>query len=133
LIFLNRDWDGVNQYEKQRATKLSQLGYVAFAADIFGAGLQEIPDISTRANLTRIYRSNMTLFVQRIQRAIDQVKTYDFVDTDNIAVIGYCFGGTGIIQLAFSGNSDVKVVVSFHGGLTSLPNVTTDIMPYTLM
>jgi dienelactone hydrolase len=131
--FLNSDWDGVNLYEQERATKLSQLGYVAFAADIYGAGLQEVPDINTRINLTTTYRSNMTLFVQRIQRAIDQVKTYDFVDTDNIAVIGYCFGGSGIIQLAFSGNKDVKAVVSFHGGLTSLPNVTTEILPYTLM
>lgn len=123
----------MNEYEKLRATKLANLGYVAFAADIYGADLQDIPDINTRINLTSNYRGNTELFVQRIERAIEQVFSYDFVDTDGIAVIGYCFGGTGIIQLAFSGNRDVKVVVSFHGGLTELPNVTTAIVPYTLM
>jgi len=112
---------------------LSDLGYAAFAADIFGADLQDNLDINTRINLTTSYRTNQALFVQRIERAIAQVQTYDFVDPDNVAVIGYCFGGTGIVNLAFSGFSDAKVVVSLHGGLTDLPSVTTDIAPYTLM
>jgi dienelactone hydrolase len=128
-----RDWDGVNLYEKERATLLSSLGYAAFAADIYGADLQSNLTTDMKIQYATMYRSNMTLFVQRIERAISQVKTIDNVDTENIAVIGYCFGGTGIVQLAFAGSSDAKVVVSFHGGLNTLPTPTANITPYTLM
>jgi dienelactone hydrolase len=120
-------------YEMERATLLAELGYVGFAADIYGADLQANLTIDERVQLAGLYRGNVTLFVQRISRAIELVKTFDFVDTSNIAVIGYCFGGTGVIQLAFSGNVDVKAVVSFHGGLTNLTDPTTSIAPYTLM
>jgi hypothetical protein len=71
--------------------------------------------------------------VQRITRAITELKAKEGVDVDNIGVIGYCFGGTGVIQLAFSGNTEAKIVVSFHGGLTELPDVSADIFPYTLI
>ena len=53
----------------------------------------------------------MTLFVSRMQRAVEEVKTFDVCDGDNVAIIGYCFGGTGVIQYAFSGRDDVKAVV----------------------
>lgn len=127
------DWDGVNLYEQERATLLSELGYVAFAADIYGADLQSNLTFPEKMQYASLYRDNMTLFVQRITRAIEEIKTFDNVDTANIAVIGYCFGGTGIIQLAFSGNDEVKVVVSFHGGLETLPTAETNVTPYTLM
>jgi dienelactone hydrolase len=124
----------VNEYEQQRATKLAGRGYVAFAADIYGADLQEDLTMEQRTELSSMYRENSSLFVQRIKRAIEVVQTnFEFVDPANIAVIGYCFGGTGVIQLAFSGDSAAKVVVSFHGGLTELPSVTASIVPYTLM
>jgi dienelactone hydrolase len=127
------DWDGNNVYEQERATLLAELGFVGFAADIYGADLQSNLTIDERRELTGLYRGKRTLFVQRIERALEQIKTFDFVDVNNIAVIGYCFGGTGIIQLAFSGNDEVQVVVSFHGGLTNLTDPVTTITPYTLM
>jgi dienelactone hydrolase len=131
---VRRDWDGVNYYEQQRATKLSGRGYVAFAADIYGADLQENLTMDQRLELSSTYRENPNLFIQRIKRALEVMQTnFDFVDPENIAVIGYCFGGTGVIQLAFSGDPTAKVVVSFHGGLAELPTVTTSIVPYTLM
>jgi len=127
------DWDGTNEYEKLRATLLAESGYVAFAADIYGKDLQEDLSMEERINLTTTYRSNSTLFVQRIQRAIEEVKKMPEVDGDSIGVIGYCFGGTGIIEYAFSGSDDVKIVVSFHGGLRSLPQNEVDIEPYVLI
>jgi dienelactone hydrolase len=127
------DWDGVNNYEQLRATMLADNGYVAFAADIFGKDLQANLTIDERVELVTLYRSNTTLFVQRIQRAIEALKENIEVDPDKIAVIGYCFGGTGIIEYAFSGRDDVEIVVSFHGGLQSLPNTTVDIKPYVLV
>ena len=93
-IVIIPDWDGVNLYEKERATILASEGYVAFAADIYGADLQEDLDFDTRVEQTTLYRSqNVTLFVSRMQRAVELVQSYDFVDSDNIALIGYCFGG----------------------------------------
>lgn len=83
----------MNTYEKQRAFLLSELGYVGFAADIYGADLQEDLNQTVRIEQTTLYRSNMDLFVSRMQRAVDYVKTLDFVDSENVAMIGYCFGG----------------------------------------
>ena len=112
---------------------MAESGYFGFAADIYGSDLQEGLSQDVRIAQTGIYRSNSTLFVQRMEAAIAQVKTVDGVDQDNIAVIGYCFGGTGIVELAFSGDDDAKVVVAFHGGLQTLPNADTNVAPYTLM
>lgn len=127
------DWDGVNQYEKERATLLAELGYVAFAADIYGADLQNNLTMEMKMQYATMYRENMTLFVQRIERAIEEVKLVEGVDKNNIAVIGYCLGGTGTIQLAFSGKTEVKAVVAFHGGLNVLPSPNANVTPYTLM
>jgi len=64
---------------------------------------------------------------------VEQLQQVPEVDPNNIAIIGYCFGGTGAIQYAFSGRDDVKAVVPVHGGLTALPDVTAPIAPYTLI
>ena len=133
VALFGRDWDGVNAYEKERATMLAELGYVAFAADIFGADLQEDLSFDQRVNLTTLYRSDPELFVERITSAIEQLKMVEDVDPNNIGALGYCFGGTGMIDLAFAGNNETKIVTAFHGGLTPLPNVTVPISPYTLM
>jgi len=132
-VVLLPDWDGVNEYEQLRATLLAESGYVAFAADIFGKDLQEGLSTDQRINLTTTYRSNSTLFVQRIQRAIDEVKAMPEVDENSIGVAGWCFGGTGIIEYAFSGRDDVTIAVSFHGGLEELPRNEVDIKPYVLI
>lgn len=136
LTYRQTDWDGVNQYEKQRAALLADAGYVAFAADIYGADLQDDLPMNIRAQQATLYRSeNVTLFISRMQTAVERVKSYDFVDPDNIAIIGYCFGGTGVIQYAFTGRDDVKVVTAFHGNVQEqfLPETETTIVPYTMV
>jgi predicted esterase len=105
---------------------------VAFAADIYGADLQENLSVDQRKEQTSKYRDDTELFVQRMQQALEEVKKFNEVDTDRIAVMGKCFGGTGVIQLAFSGNDEVKRAVSFHGGLADLPFPQVDVKPYTL-
>jgi dienelactone hydrolase len=100
----------------------------------FRADLQEDLSNDVRLEQATLYKSNMTLFVQRVQRAIDQVAMYsDDVSMDNLAIIGYCFGGTGVVQYGFSGATDAKVAVAFHGGLSTLPPVSEPISPYMLM
>ena len=81
-------------YEQQRAKLLADMGYVGFAADIYGATLQTDLPIEVRIAQSGLYRNeNTTLFFSRMQTAIDLVKSFDFVDENNIGLIGYCFGG----------------------------------------
>jgi dienelactone hydrolase len=92
------DWDGVNTYEKERATALAELGYVAMAADIYGADKQENIEIPERIELITKYSTDPTLFVARINDAIDQLKMVEGVDPAEIGLIGYCFGGSVSIR-----------------------------------
>ena len=102
------DWDGTNFYEQQRATKVAEdLGYIGFAADIYGPDFHTV-DGDQRSALAGQYLGNTTLFTGRIQAAIDHVKTMPEVDSENVAIVGYCFGGTGVLMYALMGMSDVK-------------------------
>jgi len=134
VVIVLPDWDGVNEYEQLRATMLADYGYIGFAADIYGKDLQEGLSFTQTVSLSTTYSGNLTLYVQRIQRAIELMNgTIPEADPENIAIIGYCFGGNGAIIYAFSGRDDVKIVVPFHGTLTSLPDSNVDIKPYVLV
>jgi len=121
-IIIIPDWDGVNEYEQVRATLIAQeWGFVAFAADIYGSELQYVENITERGQLATYYRSNPTIFGSRINAAINYVKGLEQVDADHVALFGYCFGGTGVLQYGLYGHNDVSAIVSFHGGLSFLP------------
>jgi dienelactone hydrolase len=88
------DWDGVSGpdgYEAGRATLLANLGYVGFAADIYGSNLTQVEDFPERINLTTTYRTNYTLFVSRIQAAVDLVAAHELVDPEKVFLIGCKF------------------------------------------
>jgi dienelactone hydrolase len=131
------DWDGNSGsegYESLRATMLADAGYIGFNADIYGKGLQDVPDFDQRTEQTTLYRSDPELFVSRIQAAVNVLVNHPLVDSEKIAIIGYCFGGTGTVDYAFSGLTNAKVVVPFHGGLNPLRAVQTDdVYPYVLI
>merc|ERR1712032_948064 len=126
---------GIDGYEAERATMLStENGYIAFVADIYGVDMQTNMTFPERMEQATKYRTNYTLFVSRMQAAVDVVANHELVDADEIAMIGYCFGGTGVVYFAFAGKDNVKAVVPFHGGLTSLqPVLTDDVQPYMLV
>lgn len=107
----------------------SEFGYVGFAADIYGKDLHEVPDIDLRRELANLYRNNATLFASRIQSAVETVQAMDQVDDSKIAIIGYCFGGTGVLTYAMTGTNGegVQAVVSFHGGLSQVPSAMDNI------
>ena len=114
-VLIVHDWMGLGSYAKNRADQLARLGYVAFAADIYGKGVR--PDNPKDAATTAaIYKNNRVLLRERIKAALDELRRQQMVDTGKIAAIGYCFGGTTVLELARSG-ADVRGVVSFHGGL----------------
>lgn len=114
------DWDGVNYYEQQRATMISQeLGYVGFAADIFGPDKHNVPTVAERIALVSQYHGDKNLYMSRITAAIEEVKAHPNVDENRVGLAGYCFGGTGVIDYALMGLNDVEALVSIHGGLSN--------------
>lgn len=114
-VLIVHEWTGVGPYVKNRAQRLALLGYAAFAVDIYGKGIRPAnPDAAAKE--ATIYRSDRPLMRRRALAGLDRVKQFPFVDANNIAVIGYCFGGGVALELARSG-ADIKGVVSFHGNL----------------
>jgi dienelactone hydrolase len=113
------EWWGLNDYVKSRAKQLAEMGYVAMAVDMFGNGKIAANPQEAMA-LTAPYYSNPALAKSRIDAAIQQLKSLPQVDTSKIAAIGYCFGGSVVLNAAKLG-ADLKGVVSFHGGLQGVP------------
>lgn len=109
-------WTGINSHIQQSAEKLAAMGYVAFAADIYGKGIR--PQPPEAGEVSGSYKSNRPLLRARAIAGLDELKKQKMVDSSKLAVIGYCFGGTTALELARSGAA-VKAVVSFHGGLES--------------
>jgi len=116
-VLIVHDWMGVGSYVKKRAEQLAKLGYVAFAADIYGKGVR--PKNAKEAAATAdIYKKDRALMRARAHAALDELKKTKPADPAKVAVIGYCFGGTTALELARSG-ADSAAVVSFHGGLNT--------------
>lgn len=116
-VLVVHQWMGLSDYEKKRAEMLAQLGYVAFCADIYGKGVRPNSVAAAGAEATK-YKTNRALLRGRVNAALVELKKSEHVDASKVAAIGYCFGGTTVIELARSG-SELNGVVSFHGGLDS--------------
>ncbi len=116
-VLIVHQWLGITGYEKHRAEMLAQLGYVAFCADIYGKGVRP-KDTTESSVLARQYKTDRALLRARVNAGLEALRKSDLVDSKRIAAIGYCFGGTTVIELARSG-ADLAGVVSFHGGLDS--------------
>lgn len=117
LIIVVHDWMGVGEYTQMRIKQLAELGYIAFAADIYGKGVRpgNPGEASTQAG---IYKKDIKLMRSRVNAALDRAKKLPNVDLSKVAAIGYCFGGTAVLELARSG-AELNGVVSFHGGLST--------------
>ena len=115
-------WMGIDDEAKTAALELEKEGYIAFVADIYGKG--NIPtDFGSAAKIATQFKNDYKLYQKRISLALAQLKAAG-AQSSKIAVIGYCFGGTGALEVARSG-LDVTGVVSIHGGLakaTDRPN-----------
>ncbi len=119
-VLVVHDWTGLQEYAKERTKQLAGLGYVAFAADVYGKGVRPT-DSKECAVCAGKYRQDLPLLRKRISLAMDQLKGLPQTDAKKLGAIGYCFGGTSVLELARSG-ADIAAVVSFHGGLgTTLP------------
>lgn len=107
-------WMGIDDEARTAARNLAGQGYIAFIADIHGEG--RIPtDFTSARQAATHYKTDFAAYQHRITLALEQLKKAG-ADPDRIAVIGYCFGGTGALEAARA-LLPVKGVVSIHGGL----------------
>jgi dienelactone hydrolase len=116
LVLLIHDWDGLTDYEVRRADMLADLGYAVFAADLYGAGVRPT-ELEDKRRLTGELYSDRAKMRTRLIGALASAES-EGADVTNAVAIGYCFGGTAVLELARSG-ADLKGFVSFHGGLST--------------
>jgi dienelactone hydrolase len=116
-VLVVHEWTGLGEHPKESARKLAGLGYIALAVDMYGGG-KVTSDTSEAARLSSEIKNNPDLLRERFTAAMDELKSQPLCDADRIAAIGYCFGGTVVLEMARMG-TDLAAVVSFHGGLGS--------------
>jgi|SRR3990172_333240 len=116
-VIVVHEWWGHNEYARKRARMLAELGYTALALDMYGEGKQAAHPEDAQKFSSEI-ANNMDLAKERFNAAVDALKAHESVDPERIAAIGYCFGGSVVLQMARSG-ADLDAVVSFHGGLAT--------------
>ncbi len=116
-ILVVHEWMGLNDYAKRRAEQLAELGYIALAADIYGDG-KTAANRDEAGKLAGSYKKDRPLLRARTAAGLAALKAQAGVAGDKVAAIGYCFGGTAVLELARAG-ADLAGVASFHGGLDS--------------
>lgn len=118
-VIIVHEWTGLGEYAQRRAREVAALGYVAFAADIYGKGIRA-GNPEDAAKLSSIYKADRKLARSRAMAALDELKTMKMVDQKKIAIMGYCFGGMVALELARCG-ADIVGTVAFHAPLDT-PN-----------
>lgn len=116
-MLVAHQWKGLTDYEKRRAEMLAKLGYCVLAADIYGQGVRPTTREAASAEAGK-YKADRPLLKARIVAALEFLRSRPYTNPNKIAAIGYCFGGTTVLELARSGAA-VAGVVSFHGGLAT--------------
>ncbi len=116
-VIVVHEWWGLDDHARKAADRLAALGYVAFALDMYGKGYHT-SDPAQAGEWAGSIRNRPGIAKSRFEAAIEVLKVHDKVDPDRVAAMGYCFGGTVVLEMARMG-VDLKGVVSFHGGLGS--------------
>jgi dienelactone hydrolase len=117
-VLVVHEWWGQNDYVRNRAKQLAEMGYIAMAVDMFGGKTAANPQEA--GALAGPFYQNPQLARTRLEAAMNKLKTYAQTDTANMAAIGYCYGGYVVLNAAKLG-ADLKGVVSFHGNLLGAP------------
>jgi dienelactone hydrolase len=116
-VLIIHDWDGLGDYERRRAEMLAEMGYAAFAVDLYGKGVRPDALEQKKARSGALYTDRAEMRA-RMAGALRQLDDLPSADRDNVAAIGYCFGGSAVLELARAGR-DLAGFVSFHGGLST--------------
>ena len=119
-ILIAHEWWGMNDYVQLRAKQMAALGYVAFALDMYGKD-KATTDRNKAGELAKPFRDDRQIMRDRALAGLAVLKKNDHVDPEKLVAMGYCFGGTVVLELARAG-TDLDGVISFHGGLgTTMP------------
>ena len=118
-VLVVHEWKGLGTYARSRADQLANMGYVAFAVDMYGKGIRPTTNEEASAEAGKLY-NDIPLMRARAIAGLQILKSRPNVDSMKIAAIGYCFGGKTVLELARSGVA-IAGVVSFHGTLAT-PN-----------
>jgi dienelactone hydrolase len=116
-ILVAHEGGGLTDHPKGRAERLAELGYVAFALDLFG---DQAPTLDDKMALVRSLRADIAELRARAAAALEVLTGHDNVDSARLAAIGFCFGGSAMIELARAG-APLKAIVAFHPGLVPAP------------
>lgn len=116
-VLVVHEWWGHNEYARKRARMLAELGYVALAVDMYGAGKQASHP-EDAGKFSGEVKKNMPEARARFEAALRLLRQQPSVDAARIAAIGYCFGGGVVLEMARMG-LDLKAVASFHGSLAT--------------
>jgi dienelactone hydrolase len=108
------EWWGMNDYVKSRTRQLAEMGYVAFAADMYGDG--KVTRDPKQAQEWSSAVGNGGLMAPRSKAGLDVLRQQPQTDKSKLAAIGFCFGGSAVLQLVYSGEP-LNAAVTFHGGL----------------
>jgi dienelactone hydrolase len=119
VVLVVHEWWGMNDYVKRRACQLAALGYLAIAVDLYGEG-KIANNVEEAVGFSTLFYKDPTLAKSHFDAALDQIKLNKLADTNKIAAIGYCFGGSMVLNFAKMGEN-LKGIVSFHGGLAGVP------------
>jgi dienelactone hydrolase len=109
------EWWGLNPYVKKRVDQLARMGYIAFALDMYGKG-KVTRDPKEATEWSAPFRNDRAFGRARAAAGLAVLKNHRLTDVRHVAAIGYCFGGTSVLEMA-RGGADLAGVASFHGGL----------------
>jgi dienelactone hydrolase len=116
-VLIAHEWWGFGPYVRRRAEMLARQGYTAFALDMYGKGVYA-KDHEEAGKLAGAFFNDRAAMRRRAMLGVEQLKKLPFVNPNKLAAIGYCFGGTTVLELARMG-ADLKGVASFHGALNT--------------
>lgn len=122
-VLIVHEWWGHNNYVRERADMLANLGYTAIAVDMYGDGKQASHPQDAGKFAQSVF-ANLPEAKARFNAAVNVLKAHESVDGDKIAAIGYCFGGSVVLTMANSG-ADLDAVAAFHSGV-SLPEMPNE-------
>ena len=116
-VLIVHEWWGLDDYIRQRARMLAELGYSAMAVDMYGGG-RTAADPSAAAELMNAALADIEAMVSRFEAARDLLAGHAATDGSRLGAIGYCFGGAVVLHMARIGMA-LNAVASFHGSLGS--------------
>lgn len=114
-VIVAHQWKGQCEFVRHKAEELAKLGYVAFAADVYGDGICVATNEEAAALMMPLF-INRQLLQNRIKAAFSWLQDHPLVDESKVGAIGFCFGGLTVIELLRSG-VEMRAAVSFHGVL----------------